>query len=59
MGLNSSKLFDALLENIYNNFHCRRDGKPVGEISLSHGHAEPVFKTILTSRKSGSVFFTA
>ena len=45
--------------NTSNNFHCRRDGKPVGEISLSHGHAEPVFKTIWTSSKTGSEFFTA
>ena len=37
----------------------RRGGKPVAEISLSHSHSEPVFKTIWTSSKTGSEFFTA
>ena len=37
----------------------RLGGKPVGEVSLTAAHTEPVFKTMWVSSKTGSEFFTA
>ena len=37
----------------------RLGGKPVGEVSLTTAHTEPVFKTMWVSSKTGAEFFTA